>query len=121
KPYRVDLQSYEKVLWCDNGYYLQERPIFTLDTFYHDGCFYVQEASSMFLDHILRYIGLKGSETRALDLCAAPGGKSTLLNTALGEDALLVSKEVIKSRSKILEDNFVRWGNPNVVATNNDP
>lgn len=121
KPYPVDLQSYEKVPWCDNGYYLQERPIFTLDPFYHAGCFYVQEASSMFLDHILGYLGLKGSETRALDLCAAPGGKSTLLNTALGEDALLVSNEVIKSRSKILEDNLVRWGNPNVVATNNDP
>lgn len=121
KPYPVDLQSYEKVPWCDNGYYLQERPIFTLDPFYHAGCFYVQEASSMFLDHILGYLGLKGSETRALDLCAAPGGKSTLLNTALGEDALLVSNEVIKSRSKILEDNLVRWGNPNVVVTNNDP
>src|SRR5690606_41961117 len=88
---------------------------------YHAGCFYVQEASSMFLDHILRYLKLKDSETKALDVCASPGGKSTLLNTTLGERSLLVSNEVIKTRANVLVDSLVRWGDANVVVTNNDP
>jgi len=115
------LSALEKVPWCEHGRYLDERPVFTLDPFHHAGCFYVQEASSMFLDHILSQLGLKGGETRALDLCAAPGGKSTLLNTALGRASLLVANEVIRPRAKVLEENLVRWGNPNVVVTNNDP
>ncbi len=109
------------VQWCDKGYYLAERPIFTLDPLYHAGCYYVQEASSMFIAHILKEIGLENSVTRALDLCAAPGGKSTLLTSYLGNESLVVSNEVIKSRANILADNMVRWGTANVVVTNNDP
>lgn len=111
----------DPIPWCGQGYYLSERPVFTLDPLYHAGCYYVQEASSMFIAHILKELGLCSSETRALDLCAAPGGKSTLLTSYLGEGSLLVANEVIKTRAHILTDNMTRWGAANVVVTNNDP
>ncbi|NGM67301.1 methyltransferase RsmF C-terminal domain-like protein [Sphingobacterium sp. SGR-19] len=117
----VSFENVSPVPWCDKGYYLAERPVFTLDPLYHAGCYYVQEASSMFIAHILKEIGLENSSIRALDLCAAPGGKSTLLVSYLGSESLLVSNEVIKSRANILADNIVRWGTTNVVVTNNDP
>lgn len=109
------------VTWCAHAFYLDERPVFTLDPFYHAGCYYVQEASSMFLGHIIRSLGMENADLRALDLCAAPGGKSTLMSAYLGEDSLLVTNEVIKSRVGILQDNMNRWGMHNVVVTNNDP
>ena len=109
------------VPWCDQGYYLEERPVFTLDPLYHAGCYYVQEASSMFLAHVMQEIGFAEEAVRALDLCAAPGGKSTLMNSYLGKHSLLVSNEVIKSRANILSDSMLRWGTSNVVVTNNDP
>jgi len=123
-PFKQDFVPFENITpvpWCDEGYYLSQRPVFTLDPLYHAGCYYVQEASSMFIAHILKQIALENSETRALDLCAAPGGKSTLLTSCLGSKSLLVSNEVIKSRAHILADNIVRWGTTNVVVTNNDP
>ncbi|WP_140938091.1 methyltransferase RsmF C-terminal domain-like protein [Sphingobacterium lumbrici] len=111
----------KQVPWCNEGYYLSERPIYTLDPLFHAGCYYVQEASSMFLTHAIHELGLHQSPTKALDLCAAPGGKSTLLNAALHPESLLVANEIIKSRVTILADNLMKWGNPNVVVTNNDP
>ncbi|WDF68860.1 RNA methyltransferase [Sphingobacterium oryzagri] len=111
----------EPVSWCDHAFYLDERPVFTLDPLYHAGCYYVQEASSMFLGHIIEKLGLKDSQSRALDLCAAPGGKSTLISSYLGLDSLLVSNEVIKSRANILVENLTRWGTHHVIVTNNDP
>lgn len=111
----------QPVPWCDNAYYMDHRPIFTLDPLYHAGCYYVQEASSMFLGHIIDELGLRDRNVKALDLCAAPGGKSTLINSALGENSLIVSNEVIKSRANILEENVSRWGTPNFIVTNNDP
>lgn len=107
--------------WCNSGYYLQQRPIFTLDPLFHAGCYYSQEASSMFIDHVIRELGLDREAVRAVDVCAAPGGKSTLLNSSLHKDSLLVANEIIKTRVNILQDNLLRWGNPNVVVTNNDP
>lgn len=107
--------------WCRGGYYLKERPVFTLDPLFHSGCYYSQEASSMFLDYAIRSLALDKEPIKVLDLCAAPGGKSTLLNSALHKDSLLVANEIIKSRVNILNDNLVRWGNPNVVVSNNDP
>ena len=109
------------VEWCENGYYLKERPSFTLDPLFHAGCYYSQEASSMFIDYAIRQLGLNLAPLKALDLCAAPGGKSTLLNSALHADGLLVANEIIKSRVNILTSNLVRWGNSNVVIANNDP
>ena len=109
------------VPWCAEGRYLSERPSFTLDPVFHGGAYYVQEASSMFIDHILKTIyNEKSMPQRVLDLCAAPGGKSTLLSSAL-PDSFIVCNEVIKTRVNILAENIAKWGNENVVITNNDP
>ena len=107
------------VLWSSNGYYLDERPQFTFDPLFHAGCYYVQEASSMFIGQAIRQY-VKG-DIKILDLCAAPGGKSTLLADAMSDGSLLVSNEVIRSRANILSENITKWGNPNVVVSNNDP
>ena len=105
--------------WCDSGFYLDERPLFTADPLLHAGVYYVQEASSMFLKQVCD-VYMKNAE-RVLDLCAAPGGKSTLLSQALPSEALLVSNEIVRSRAMILAENVIKWGNPNVVVTNNTP
>lgn len=114
--------SLQNVPWCAEGFYLPERPYFTHDPFLHAGVYYVQEASSMFLSYVMKEV-MRHTTTniRVLDLCAAPGGKSTLLLNEIGEEGLLVSNEVIKSRASILEENITKWGMPNVVVTNNDP
>ncbi|EEI94157.1 NOL1/NOP2/sun family protein [Sphingobacterium spiritivorum ATCC 33300] len=111
----------EPIPWCDRGFYLEERPSFTLDPLYHAGCYYSQDASSMFISHIIQHLKLDGEPLKALDLCAAPGGKTTLLNSYLHPQSLLVANEIIKTRVPILMENMVRWGNSNVVITNNDP
>ncbi|PPL01805.1 methyltransferase RsmF C-terminal domain-like protein [Parapedobacter indicus] len=121
KPQVSPPASGDPVPWCNTGYYLSERPVFTLDPLFHAGCYYVQEASSMFLAHAIRELMLDKQPLIALDLCAAPGGKSTLLNTYLHPDSLLIANELIKSRVTVLADNLVRWGHPNTVVTNNDP
>lgn len=113
-------QSTDTVAWCKYGRYLAERPSFTLDPLFHAGAYYVQEASSMFLWQILKQVLPNTSNKKILDLCAAPGGKSTLI-AAYAPDALLVSNEVIKTRAAILEENIIKWGNKNSVITNNDP
>ena len=111
----------EKILWCENGRYLKERPSFTLDPLFQAGCYYVQEASSMFIEYILRNAVDLIKPIRVLDLCAAPGGKTTLISSVISEDSLLIANEVIKTIVSILSDNLVKWGNANVFITNNDP
>ena len=108
-----------RVAWCDNGFYLDKRPQFTFDPLFHAGSYYVQEASSMFIAQILKQYA--SPSMKVLDLCAAPGGKSTLITDFLDEDSLLVSNEVIRSRANILSENITKWGNPNTIVTNNDP
>ncbi len=107
--------------WCRNGYYLAERPSFTLDPLFHAGAYYVQEASSMFLETALQQTVDLTRPLKVLDLCAAPGGKSTLIQSLLHENSFLVSNEVIKTRVSILAENITKWGAANVVVTNNDP
>ena len=105
------------VPWCPDGFYLSERPSFTLDPLFHAGCYYVQEASSMFLSHVLReYVK---EPVVALDMCAAPGGKSTLALSELPEGSLLIANEVVRQRANILAENIIKWGNPNCIVTNN--
>ncbi|MES2799080.1 MAG: rRNA cytosine-C5-methyltransferase [Bacteroidota bacterium] len=115
-----DLQFDKQIAWCENAFYLKERPIFTLDPLFHAGCYYPQEAGSMVLDKILRSLTLP-DQPIVLDLCAAPGGKSTLISSFLNEKGLLVSNEVIRNRAQILKENLTKWGATNVVVTNNDP
>lgn len=111
------LQYAEGVPWCAGGFYLKERPQFTFDPLFHAGCYYVQEASSMFLSHVLRqYID---KPVVALDMCAAPGGKSTLALSQLPEGSLLVANEAIRQRASILAENITKWGNPNCIVTSN--
>ncbi len=118
------------VEWCVHGHILAERPQFTLDPHFHAGSYYVQDSSSMFVGHAFRHLlaGMaKPSERpiRVLDLCAAPGGKTTDLAASLrevfGEGFLLVSNEVMKARAGVLADNVALWGDPNVVVTSDDP
>lgn len=110
-----------KIPWTDNGYYLETRPSFTFDPLFHAGCYYVQEASSMFLEQALKQTTDLSQPLKVLDLCAAPGGKSTHIQSLLSADSLLVSNEVIRSRANVLKDNIIKWGCHNVVVTNNDP
>jgi len=119
---RSTLKTNGQVPWCPDGYYLDTRPSFTFDPLFHAGCYYVQEASSMFIDHILKYIRQNEDEPiKILDLCAAPGGKSTLINSAIGNNDLLVANEIIKTRVPVLRDNLNRWGTANIIISNNDP
>lgn len=109
------------VPWCPYGFYLPSRPSFTFDPFFHAGTYYVQEASSMFLWEVLKQtIGDNSSGLKVLDLCAAPGGKSTLLASYF-TNGLVVANEVIRQRAAILVENITKWGADNTVVTNNDP
>lgn len=109
----------KQVPWCAYGFYLDERPQFTFDPLLHAGVYYVQEASSMFLWTALQQLFKRDANIKVLDLCAAPGGKSTLLASYF-KNALIVSNEVIKTRANILYENITKWGSENVVVTNND-
>lgn len=105
--------------WCPQGWYLSAKPSYTFDPLFHAGAYYVQEASSMFIHHILTQLALPKNST-AVDMCAAPGGKTTLLANYFSEGAV-ISNEVIKTRNSILVENCTKWGTPNMVATQNDP
>ncbi len=118
-PKKLGTQQLASVPWCNNGYYMENRPLFTLDPFFHSGAYYVQEASSMFIEQVIAPLATR--PLRVLDLCAAPGGKTTLALSLLPEGSLLVANEVIKSRAQILSENLIKWGNPNCIVTNNDP
>ena len=118
------------VLWNEHGRLLEQRPVFTLDPLFHAGAYYVQDSSSMFVGHAFRNLlrsveKPRGRHIRVLDLCAAPGGKTTDIAASLremyGDDFLLVSNEVMKARVGILADNVALWGDPNVVVTSDDP
>ena len=111
----------EPVPWCSGGYYLPSRPVFTTDPIFQAGGYYVQEASSMFIEQVINSLHVKNKNLSVLDLSAAPGGKSTHLLSLLSSDSLLVSNEVIRSRVNVLEENLVKWGCSNYIVTNNDP
>ena len=114
--------SDSQVPWCSEGYYLNDRPQFTFDPLLHAGCYYVQEASSMFVTHILRNVQWSMFNVQcALDLCAAPGGKSTALRSVLPDDCVLISNEPMGNRAQILLENVTKWGGPNHIVTNNYP
>ena len=105
------------VPWAKDGYFLSERPSFTLDPLFHAGAYYVQEASSMFVDFIIRQ--LVTSPVTMLDLCAAPGGKTICARTALPEGSILYSNEPNRTRANILAENVIKFGHHDIVVTNN--
>ena len=109
----------EAVPWSEYGRYLESRPQFTLHIPFVAGSYYVQEAGSQFISHILASEPLSGA--RVLDMCAAPGGKSTLYSTLVGSEGLVLANEYVRNRANILADNIRKWGLGNVVVTNNDP
>lgn len=111
------------VEWCPDAFYLKNRPSFTFDPLFHAGAYYVQEASSMYVGRLLERAMEGGLSTplRVLDLCAAPGGKTTHILSKLPEGSLLVANEVIRSRATILAENVAKWGSASVVVSNNDP
>ena len=108
-----------RVPWCHNGFYLEDRPAFTFDPDWHAGRYYVQDASSMFIAHVIR--SMIAGPVRYLDLCAAPGGKTTAAIQALPQQSLVVANEIVPPRARVLADNVIRWGNPRCVVTSNAP
>lgn len=118
KPFPLDAAP---VPWCAAGRYLDVRPSFTLDPLLHAGAYYVQEASSMLLEQAVAASGMADTEVLALDLCAAPGGKSTHLLNLLSPGSLLVANEVVSARRTILAENIWKSGATNAVITGSDP
>ncbi|MGD0341575.1 MAG: rRNA cytosine-C5-methyltransferase [Bacteroidales bacterium] len=114
------LQS-EPVPWCNDGFYLEKRPKFTLDPLLHAGCYYPQEASGMFLQQVFKQSLQNHNDIKVLDLCGAPGGKATHLSSLIGEHGMLVANEVIRPRAYILAENIAKWGLSNAIVTQNDP
>lgn len=130
-PFDTDTVG-KPVAWCNDGFYLKERPLFTLDPLLHAGAYYVQEASSMFLSHVVgTLLGKRTADDdiektdlaplAILDMCAAPGGKSTILRTIMPQDSLLIANEPIGKRANILSENIQKQGFPNTIVTNNYP
>lgn len=109
----------DPVPWSPWGRYLPERPQFTFDSDFHAGLYYVQEAGSQFVGHLLQNVPTEGA--RILDLCAAPGGKTTLYASLVGPDGLVVANEIDRRRAQVLADNVRKWGSGNVVVTSDEP
>ncbi|MBK8444460.1 MAG: RNA methyltransferase [Sphingobacteriales bacterium] len=114
-PLLFDLAA--AVPWCESAYYLAQRPNFAHDPLWHAGAYYVQEASSMLIDHIIRHHSDCSSPLSVLDLCASPGGKTTLLASAIHPHSTLIANEAIKNRVGALYQNIARWGRQNVFIT----
>ena len=121
KEVALEFDLVRVVPWNQNAFYLAQRPSFTLDPLFQAGCYYVQEAGSTFIEFALKQTLDFSLPVKVLDLCAAPGGKSTLINSLLNNGSLLVANELIKSRADILVHNLAKWGTNNTVVTNNDP
>lgn len=123
------LKGASRVPWSPYGYVLAERPVFTLHPLFHAGAYYVQDSSAMYVGHVFRSLldscGSRSGKIRVLDLCAAPGGKTTDIAASLrercGDDFILVANEVMKQRASVLCDNVNIWGDPNVIVTSVDP
>ena len=109
KTLSIENLDVEACPWCPDAYYLHERPAFTFDPLLHAGAYYVQEASSMYVSQLLRHHFPVSGPSAALDLCAAPGGKSTLLASLLPPGSILVSNEPMPKRAQVLAENMQKW------------
>ena len=115
-----DLSSLRPVSWCAMGYYLEERPSFTLDPSYHAGVYYAQEAASMVISELIKQLNLPEG-ARVLDLCAAPGGKTSAMLDALPLNSVVLANEINRHRSNILSENLGKWGAENILVSNDSP
>lgn len=106
-----------QVPWCADGWYLGARPQFTFDPAFHAGVYYVQEAASQFVGRLVGDVAGR----RVLDLCAAPGGKTTLYASLAGPEGLVVANEIDRRRASVLADNVRKWGTGNVAVTTCEP
>ena len=120
-PKKISQCDGDTVPWCNHGRYLPQRPAFTLDPLLHAGAYYVQEPSSLFLEQAVRQAVDVSKPLTVLDLCAAPGGKSTHLLSLISDESLLISNEVIRNRASILSENIQKWGYSNVIVTQSEP
>ena len=109
------------ISWCENGKFVKKSPIFNTDPLFHAGTYAVQEANSMYLEYVLRNTVDLSKDLRILDLCASPSGKNTHIASLITPESILVSNEVISTRSDILADNMTKLGTMNTVVTSNDP
>src|SRR5688572_4156945 len=107
---RTSFAGLERVPWCEEGYYLENRPYFHLDPHWHAGAYYVQEASSMILDYVINQLDLDDSPRIWLDTCAAPGGKTGILAKHLNTADILVANEIIPQRRSVLRENLYKGG-----------
>lgn len=113
--------SADRVPWCGEGRYMAERPVFALDPRWHQGRYYVQEAGSMFIGHVIRSLSREWTGPIAvLDACAAPGGKTTAVIDAMPEGSLIVANEYVPARAAVLRENVVKWGYPAAIVTRGD-
>lgn len=122
-PAELGYGNLEPVVWCKSGFYLEERPKFTLNPLLHAGAFYVQDASSMIYETIVEQLLTRyrlAAHPLVLDLCAAPGGKTTSMINALPDGALVVANEVMPKRAFILLENLTKWGYPDILVCNED-
>jgi len=116
----------ERIPWSPYGYLLKERPVFTLDPLFHAGCYYVQDSSAMFVGALFRKVLDRfDAGLNVLDLCAAPGGKTTDLAASLrerfGDRYSLIANEVMRNRFGVLRSNVRTWGDPRVGVMSRDP
>lgn len=114
-------ENSEKIPWSSAGFYLDERPSYTLDPLFHSGCYYPQEASGMFLEEAMRQSFPSLDNIKALDLCGAPGGKTLLISDLLSSSSFLISNEVIRQRASVLAETVTKWGRGNTIVTQSDP
>lgn len=113
--------EHEKIAHCQDGFFLKTRPLFTTDPSFHAGLYYVQEANSMWIGEIVRrLVSRLPNNALVLDMCAAPGGKSTHVSSVLRDGDLLVSNEIISQRNSILFENVSKWGEGNTLITKAD-
>jgi len=120
-PFKKNQPNGSSVLWNPHGKILPERPNFTSDPNYHAGAYYAQEANSMFIHVLIDHAIGKSTPIAALDLCAAPGGKSLLMNVSLHPDSFCLSNEIIPNRLAVLRENIAKWGSSNHLTIGNSP
>lgn len=111
------LDNPEQVPWCGSGYYTDKNILSGNHPYHIAGLFYFQEPSAMCVAEALNI----APTDRVLDLCAAPGGKSTQAGSIVGKEGLLVANEIIPKRANILAENTERFGIKNVLVTNESP